>query len=187
MALETDLKNGKKPATDSTSTRPLKDHHNDTTLSDNLPSNFELLITKTISSYNEYINEQSFKNQGKKVTQNRDENNKENTNMSSNDSNDFTSHFERFNANFNKLLVNIRQAKQTEYFQFMNIFRCTNSTINELYEFASKLLNSHSWHVDSDETDKKTIAIKRTIEMLHILVTSNVKNFRNKFASYSPN
>lgn len=167
MVLDIDLNNQKnlKPET----SEQLKNLQQTSTLPDDVQLKFDKLINDTINAFKEYDN-------SVRGTGFRDENDKENEiSMSStnDDSGCKTSPFEKFNSTYNKLLTNIRQAKQTQYFLFMNIFRKTNSNIIRLYEFAAQLLNLASRNqLEEDQYEQRLVMIKRTIELLHCLITS---------------
>jgi hypothetical protein len=115
-------------------------------LPEDLVERFGVLIGNTINNFNEYIQSNSKKNDD--TTEN--DENKENSNKSI-DNNDLSkkkdsNSFENFNSSYNKLLIDIRQAKQNQYFQFMNVFRKTNEDIIKLYKFVWKLLNIANNH-----------------------------------------
>lgn len=132
-----------------------------TTLPEELSAKFEILIKSTISAFEDYECEKS----------SYDKENAENN--STNNSCKQTNWFERFNGIYNKLLTNIRHAKQTQYFKFMNVFCRTNSNIIKLYEFASKMLSLSKNPSQEDQQEQMITVIKRTIEMIHILITSS--------------
>lgn len=136
-----------------------------TTLPEDLSAKFEVLIKSTISAFEDYECEKS---------------NFDKENAGSNSTNSGskqTNWFERFNSIYNKLLTNIRHAKQTQYFKFMNVFCRTNSNIIKLYEFASKMLSLSKNPSQEDHQELLITFIKRTIEMIHILITSSLTLF----------
>ncbi len=148
---------------------------------DDVSSKFNSLITLTVNAYNQYTNNctASLKNTAKKprneCNPTTESNNKENNDVDLtclDNSNDLDDSFEEFNSVFTKLLTKIRSAKESQHFEFMTIIRQTN--INCLYEFAATLLQAHGCgQLSSDENlEQKTVILKRTIELLHMLVTS---------------
>ncbi len=178
MKFGTDLVNQANPPSTATLTKPGETSESQP---DDLSSQFNVLIAQTTAAYNEYTTNLSVKpttannNTAKKPRrQSSDNNNKENdiSMISLDKSNDLVDSFEEFNSVFSKLLTKIRTAKVSEHFQFIAVLRQTN--INSLYEFAATLLQSHgSCQVSNDEhSEQKTVILKRTIELLHMLVTS---------------
>ena len=177
MKFGTDLVNQANSPSTATSTKPGETIESQP---DDLSSQFNVLIAQTTAAYNEYTTNLSVKpttannNTAKKPRRQSSDNNKENdiSTISLDKSNDLVDSFEEFNSVFSKLLTKIRTAKVSEHFQFIAVLRQTN--INSLYEFAATLLQSHgSCQVSNDEhSEQKTIILKRTIELLHMLVTS---------------
>lgn len=143
----------------------LKQDMKTSSLPKSLLEKFELLITNTISAFNEYLKDQSFN----PANRQRDDDKENEMNMSDNAS---AIYFDKFITTYNNLLKNIRQAKENEYFQFMSVFRKTNSNIIKLYEFASKLINFPNCDLKGEQSEHNPIIIKRTIELLHVLITS---------------
>jgi hypothetical protein len=132
-----------------------------TTLPEDLSSKFDVLIKSTISAFEDYECEK----------QSYDKENSEN--QSTINSSKHTNWFDRFNSIYNKLLTNIRHAKQTQYLKFMGVFCKTNSNIIKLYEFASKMLYLSKNATQEDQHEQLITIIKRTIEMIHVLITSS--------------
>lgn len=152
-------------ARNETNTANSKDaKNNSANQAEELPSLFETLICKTILLHDEYSKDKRLN--PFKTAQIEDECDIKND-ISINQE---TNLFDKFIDIYSKLIINIKEAKQNQYFKFMNIFVKTNSNINKLYEFSSCLL--YSFNSQTDYSEHNQIIIKRTIELLHVLITN---------------
>jgi hypothetical protein len=154
-------------------------------LPSDLALRLEILICNSILIYEEYAKEQSctLVNRIDSAGADKDAANIENiysVDINNDDdemlTSNFTSLFEKFMNIYNKLLKTIQNAKKNNYQQFMFTFRKTNPNVIKLYEFAAKLLNNNETSADSEtqREQNNSVVIKRTLELLHILITSKL-------------
>ena len=94
--------------------------------------------------------------------------------------------FENCIARFTYLLKLMNELKRQNYSQFMNTFETSNIFIIKLYEFVSKLMNlsiKPSSELDKITMSNQIVFVSRSIELLHVIISSKILNLIDYFLS----
>lgn len=134
-------------------------------------STLELHLNETIQLYEKY----SIETQAKSNENNNNNNKQDELELIVDSST--TDLFEKFIDKYTGLLKKLTDLKRRSYFQFVNIFQQTTSLfIIKFYDFASKLLNI-CFTSDQASLSNSLVVVSRTIELLHVLISSQHEDY----------